>query len=156
MPRSLSATATEAVLAPQTGQLFATLVTITDGVTAFRLCDSGAEIVVGGETFQPFPFQVDLPEEVPNTPPTVRAIVCNVDRSIIPFLRGITAPCTFEVMVVLASSPNTIEWGPFEFTLRGFSYTAETIQMELGLEDFVNEPYPADKITPITFPGVFQ
>lgn len=62
---------------------------------------------------------------------------------------------TVDLSVVLASSPSTIEAGPYRFTLRDVMYDAAIVEGTMRFEDVLNEPYPADSFTPARFPGLF-
>lgn len=57
--------------------------------------------------------------------------------------------------LVMASTPDTIEAGPFTFNLREVEYDAEFVSGNLLFEDILNEPFPADSFTPARFPGLF-
>ncbi len=62
---------------------------------------------------------------------------------------------TVTMTVVLASSPNTIEAGPFGFTVREVGYDTTTIEATLQYEDVLNDAHPADIYTPTDFRGLF-
>jgi len=158
MSRTLSAAARAALFAPQTGEAFFVLLTITHPnlATPIRVVNNRANVVSGGETFIAFPFTVVLPEETEETPGRARLIICNVDRSIVQALRALESPPSISFVIVLASSPDTIEAGPFNFTLRQAGYDAMTVEGDLELEDFLNETFPADRFVPATFPGLFS
>ena len=96
-----------------------------------------------------------LPDDDDEKPPTVTLSITAVDRQVVSAVRGIDGDMTVTIEVVLASSPDTVEAGPFDFTLRGVTYDAMTIQGTLAYEDVLNEPFPGDSFTPSRFPGVF-
>jgi hypothetical protein len=87
--------------------------------------------------------------------PNVTLSIDNVDRQIVNAVRALTGPPTVTVSVVLASSPNTIEAGPYQMTLRDASYDSLVVSGTLSVEDMMNEPYPVDLMTPANFPGLF-
>lgn len=160
MARSLSVAARRAIYAPQTGEVFAILLTLSHSTweTAIRVNSAGTTIVSGGQTFQNFPFEFTLPSDVGDAAPTVQLRICNIDRSIVEAVRSVSGERIAVVAsVVLVSSPDTIEAGPFEFTLRDVSYDAVVVEGTLayGDEDILNEPFPGDAITPNTLPGIF-
>ena len=158
MGRSLSAAARRAIFAPQTGEVFAILLTLShpSWSTQIRVNPSGADLVSGGETYQQFPFEFSLPADVGDAAPTVQLRICNIDRSIVQSVRSVTGDrITVTASIVLASSPDTVEAGPFTFTLRDVSYDAMVVEGTLAWEDVLNEPYPGDAITPNTLPGIF-
>jgi hypothetical protein len=107
--------------------------------------------------YVPFPFDVILPDESDDAVPRVTLRIDNVDRRIVSELRSVVTnvPVTVRMTVVLASSPDTIEVGPMEFSLRDVEYTATTVEGTLLYEDVLNESFPADSFTPSRFPGLF-
>jgi hypothetical protein len=59
-------------------------------------------------------------------------------------------------MVVLASSPNTIEAGPFAMSLQQAQADAQTITGTLGYEsDIFSQQVPAQQYLPTSSPGLF-
>jgi hypothetical protein len=57
--------------------------------------------------------------------------------------------------VVLASSPDTVEAGPFTMTLVAAEYDALVVTGELAFEDVLNEPFPGHGYIPSEYPGLF-
>lgn len=160
MARSLSSVAKKALLASETGEAIHTLIKIDHDELPepIRVTSDAVETVSNGEVFQAFPFQVTLPDESEERPPTVRLIIDNVAREIVTAARsiiasGVAADVTLEV--VFESDTNTVEAGPFNFKLRNVTYDVLTVEGDLLPEDHLNEPFPGDRITPSRFPGVF-
>lgn len=158
MPRPLSTPALRALFASQTGEAFIVLLTLSHPTLAnpIRVCSDGQALISNGNTYVAFPFRISLPAEVEGAPPTTELEIDNVDRSIVKAVREATGePIQISMSVVLASSPNTIEAGPFDFTLRNVEYDASVVRGQLQYEDILNEPYPGDTMTPSRFPGLF-
>lgn len=160
MPRTLSQAARAAAFAQSTDQCFLALLTLSHPTLPqpIRVCNDGRDLVSRGLTFQRFPFEFELPEESDAAPPTVRLRICNVDRTVVAALRTAASsgePVQVRLEIVLASSPDTIETGPFDFALREASYDAIVVEGTLVYEDLLNEPFPADTFTPTTYPGLF-
>lgn len=158
MPRPLSTPAIRALFASQTGEAFIVLLTLSHPTLAnpIRVCSDGQALISNGNTYVAFPFRISLPAEVEGAPPTTELEIDNVDRSIVKAVREATGePIQISMSVVLASSPNTIEAGPFDFTLRNVEYDASVVRGQLQYEDILNEPYPGDTMTPSRFPGLF-
>lgn len=153
----MSIAARRAVFAPETGECFALLLTISHPTLAMpiRVCNAGDTLWSGGFEFPHFPFEFDLPPEIEGAPPTVRLRICNVDRSIVEAVRTIQSPPTVTVSMVLASTPDTIEAGPFEFLLRDATFDAIVVEGGLAYQDILSEPYPADLFSPTRTPGIF-
>lgn len=154
---SLSLTAIQAAMAQETGEVFLMCLTITHPTltTPLRVVNDGRDLVRSAGTFMATAFELTLPGQQDDRPPEVRLRIDAVDRSILSALRGLTSPPGIRLEVVLASSPNVIESGPYDLTLREVTYTATSIEGTLGYEDVLNEPFPKDTFTPRNFPGLF-
>jgi hypothetical protein len=157
MGRSLSLVATRAAAAQETGQVFLVLLTVehADLPAPIRLTSDRVNTIVGDETYLPFPFSIQLPEEAEERPPAVRLVIDNVNREIVLALRRIYSPPTITMRVVLASSPDVTEAGPFAFTLRNADYDAMTVSGELSYEQILDEAWPCERFTPASHPGLF-
>lgn len=145
------------MFAAQTSEAFVLLLTFAhpDLAVPIRVCNAGDTLWSGGFEFPHFPFEFELPGEVEGAPPTVRLRICNVDRSIVEAIRSIQSPPTVTLSLVMASSPDTIEAGPFEFTLRDATFDAIIVEGGLAYQDVLNEPFPADQFSPTRTPGIF-
>jgi hypothetical protein len=161
--RSLSAPARQAAFAQETGEAFVALLIIDHPTldAPLRFVNNMEDVysTVGGvaEPQQYFgcPFTVNLPEERDDQLPTVTLSIDNVDQAIVAAIRGLTGAPTLTLYIVLASSPNVIEAGPFVFQLTRAQYTAETVSGQLSFPDVLNEPFPWRAFTPNDWPGVF-
>jgi len=69
-------------------------------------------------TYLPYPFQINLPTQSDDEVPTVSLTVDNTDLTVNDKIRTLSGPPTVTFSVVLASSPNTEEAGPFEMQLQ--------------------------------------
>lgn len=155
--RVLSARGLAAITAPHTDEVFMHLLTLShpDLPTPIRVCREGTT-VSRGSTFTYFPFEPMVPDDRDDKPPVVTIRVSAVDRSIaqaVMALDGDTLQATIEL--VLAGTPDTLEAGPFNFTLRQAKGDANTLEGTLAYEDLLNEPYPGDSQTPTRVPGIF-
>lgn len=158
MPRSLSSVARQAALAEQTGEAFIVLLKIEHpSIPAPLLFTSDSvNTIVGGDTYQAFPFDVVLADESEDAPGPVELRIDNIDRQITLAVRSIPpgTPPTVTLSVVLASSPGTVEAGPFTFDLNDVSWTATTVTGRLVFEPYLNEPYPGNAFTPDRYPAL--
>ncbi|RJP21681.1 MAG: DUF1833 domain-containing protein [Deltaproteobacteria bacterium] len=159
MPRPLSTVAKRAIFAQQTSEVFVILLELEHPNFAgiIRVCSNDLSVSHRGNTFVPFPFEIILPDETDDSPPRVTLRIDNVDRRIVSELRSVVTgvPVKVRLYVVLASSPDTVEVGPMEFSLRDVEFTATTVEGTLLYEDVLNESYPADSFTPARFPALF-
>lgn len=158
MARNVSPAARRAAYASQTGEAFLVLLALSHPQMAEPILVSSDAVntYVGGDTYQPFPFQISMPSDTDDAPPRVQLTIDAVDRSIIRAVRGLSgAPITVTQTIVLGSSPDTIEAGPFTFDLREVEYDAVEISGSLQYADIINEPYPSETFARSTTPGAF-
>jgi hypothetical protein len=157
MPRTLSAAATAAIHAQETGEVFLFLITIAHEsfTPTLRFVNNTVSITSRGEVYEAWPFALNLPDEREEAIPTVQIAIDNIDRRIMEGIRALPTAPTINLEIVLASSPDTVEAGPFPFTLRGVEYDALVITGTLAYEDILNEPAMAFSFTPRYFPGLF-
>jgi hypothetical protein len=155
--RTLSAPALAALNAQSTDKVFLALLTITHPGMAqtVRVVNDMVNLTSRGNDYIALPFQIDLPAEIEEELPRVRLTIDNVDRLLVEAIRTLTSPPTIALEVVLASSPDTVEAGPFPFALRNAEYDSLVVTGELAFEDVLNEGFPAHSFTPNLFPGVF-
>lgn len=155
--RTLSSAAQAAITAAQTGEAFLVLLALSHPQLAapIRVTSDAVATVSGGDTFSPFPFTVQLPAERGDRLAGATLVIDNVDRSVVTALRSIGSGPTVTLKVVLASSPNTVEAGPFVYTLKNAKYDALTVEGELAFEDILNEAFPGASFVPFSHPGLF-
>jgi hypothetical protein len=158
MPRSLSSAARQAIYAQQTDKVFLALLTISHSDLAgpIRVVNDLVNLTSRGDHYLAFPFQIVLPEERDDQLGQVQLSIDNVDRTIVEAVRTISSPASIRLEIVIADQPDTVEAGPFDFTLRNVEYDALTVTGTLMYEDILNEPVPADSFTPNFFPGLFR
>jgi len=158
MARTLSTVAKRAIYSSESGEVFVVLLTIDhpDFLLPIRVGSDAVQVTSDGNVHLPYPFRVSMPSELEDRLPEVTLEIDNVDRQIVDAVRSVGgSPMTVTMKVVLASSPNVIEAGPIEFTLRDVSYDASVVQGSLGFDDPLNEPFPGDSFTPARFSGLF-
>jgi hypothetical protein len=156
-PRLLTATARAALAAQETGEVFLQLITISHDllVPPLYFVNNTVDIVSRGNTHLGWPFQITLPDERADTMPTVQLVIDNIDRRIMEGIRMLPSAPAVALEVILASDPDTLESGPFNFTVRGVEYDALLIQATVAPEDILNEPAIAYTFSPKDFPGLF-
>lgn len=157
MPRALSTAAKQAIYAAETGEVFLMLVAISHAqlATPLRFVSNTVDVTSRGNLYLGWPFRLALPAEYDDQLPTVQLQIDNVDRRIMEGVRALTSAPTVTVEVILASAPDVVEAGPFDFTLRTCEYDALVISGTLAFEDVLNEPYPFQTMTPGHMPGLF-
>jgi len=108
-----------------------------------------------GNIFIPWPFEINLPSEKLEELTKVTLRIDNIDRQIVQAIRTISSPPEIILELTLASTPDTVEAGPFSLTLRHVRYDSLVVEGELAYEDILNEPFPGDSYTPAYFPALF-
>ena len=157
MGRTLSTLAKSAIAAPETGEVFLLLLTISHAALSppIRVANNTANVISGGNTFTAFPFTIELPQEQEDQPPRMRLVIDNVDRTIVQAIRTLTSPPTMQLDVVLASQPNTLEASFPGFTLRQATYDQLVVEGDMTLEEITIEPFPEGRFTPQSFAGMY-
>lgn len=158
MPRILSPTATASMLAADTAEVWLCCLTFTHpDISPIRITNNNEAVlrVVGGH--QPWPFEATLPDDTDAPNQNVTISIDNIDRAIsrkLRTLRGERPQVTMEV--VLASSPDTVERGPFDFSILSAEADIMTISLQVGLEeDFLNQGFPAQTYNPSNSAGMW-
>lgn len=156
MPRTLSTVARTAIYAQQTGEVFLFLLELDhDSFTQpIRIVNDYNNITSNGNVYTAFPFEITLPKDSEEVSKSILTID-NVSRTLIDEIRSIDTGLSVAITVVLASSPDTIEVGPFNFTLTNVIYNAMVIRGDLNYENILNQNYPKETFTPQNHPGLF-
>jgi len=157
MPRTLSATAAQAIFSQETSEEFIMLLQITQDelLGDIFLVGYRENITHNSNEYLAAGFKIVLPQERDDRPPEVTLEVDNVDRRIVEGVRVATVAPTITLTVVLLSTPETIEAGPFDFTLRSVEWDSLTVRGRLVYEAILDEPYPAGTFSPTEFPALF-
>jgi len=155
--RSLSAAAKNAIFSSQTSEVFLVLLTVDhdDLDSPVRVTSDSQQTTSNGNDYTPFPFVISLPAETDAELAKVNLTIDAVDRSLIEIIRSLTSPPSITLEVVLASDPDTVEAGPFDFTMRDVQYDALTITSSLQFEDILNTKWPGDSFTPSLYTALF-
>ena len=157
MSRTLSAAATSAIFSQETDEVFLVLMVISHASLAadIRLVNNTVDLVSRTNNYIGFPFGISLPDDSTESIASVALTIDNIDRQIVDAIRSIATPPDVTIEVVMASSPDTVEAGPFNMTLKNVDYDAMVVTGELMFEDVLNESFPGDKFQPVDFPGLF-
>ncbi|MGY3265795.1 DUF1833 family protein [Lysobacter sp. HA35] len=155
--RILSTAAAKAVLARETEEVFLCLLEITHpDITTIRIANNTESVVRSDGTYLPYPFEAVLPEDSDASTPQVALRIDNIDRDVTRALRNLAGVPKCKLRVVLASSPNTDEVGPYDFSILNVDYDAMVISAQIGYEeDFLNQAVPAQSYIPSTSAGLF-
>lgn len=156
--RTVSAPAGAGLTAQGTGEVFLTLLTIdhADLTAPIRLVNDRQDITSRSNVYTAAGFQHQLATDADGEVPRAEISISNVGQEIIEQIELLSEPPTIVVEIILASSPDTVEAGPWNYTLKSVDYDEFTITTSLGFENVVSEPFPAPRFTPLDFPGMFN
>lgn len=158
MAREVSSTALQAMLAQRTAEVFIPCLKIEHPSFAapIRVAYNTETVHRADGDYLPFASQCNLPDQMEDSTPQVKVTIDNTDLQVMDAIRSVTGRPTITMDVVLASSPNTIEAGPFEYSLLDATATAEVIQGTLGFEDDVfSQQVPGQNYLPTNSAGLF-
>lgn len=157
MSRNVSAAARAALYSQQTGEVFLELISVEheDLAEPMRFVYNTEEIVHLGNTYYPAAFRYEAAGDVEGQARSARLTIGNIDRQIVEVIRSIKSPPTIVATVVMASSPDVIEVGPYTYILRDVKYNAHIISGELYDGDNGQVAVPGLTYTPYDFPGLY-
>ena len=156
---ALSQGALQAVLASATEKVFLECLTITHSeIDTIRLVNDSVNLTRSiGEYFH-FPFSVTAATQNQDTPPALNITADAVNQTLVLNLRQLAGKrenpkITYEI--VLADSPDTIEFGPVEFEYEGISGDSSTqVTVRAGyLKGALNDAFPARQFAPSNVSG---
>ena len=100
-------------------------------------------------------FEITLPDDTEEgTPKATLKFATEVDA--IRALRSATAPLEMRLWLVLASDPNTVEYGPATYRSSSISISDKSVQIDLEVEPILQLEVPVERFTPNSFPGLFD
>ena len=147
----------ESSFAESTGEVWLPLLTLSHPALPddIRVVYNTEPVTSRGEIFLDFPFDVRLPSQQDDAPSRARITIDNVSREIGQAIRQITTPLDVLIEIIRAADPDTVEKQWPNFTMRNVRWDAGQVSGDLVLEDFTEEPYPAGRFTPASFPGLY-
>ena len=146
------------MMAQNSAEVFIPLLRIEHpDLDAPQLLAYNSEAVVRTDgTYRPYNFKINLPRQSDEEVPEVTLTVDNTDLEVNDKIRTLVGEPSVTFMVVLASSPDVEEAGPFAMKLASAQATAETITGTLGQEqDVFSQMVPAQQFMPSNSPGLF-
>lgn len=158
MPYVLSPTATKSMLARETEEVWLACLTFTHPeIEDIKITNNNETILrVVGE-YRPWPFEATLPDDTDEPNQNVAISIENIDREISRTIRRIQGERPkVRIEVVLASSPDTVERGPFDFSVLSAEGDVMTINLSVGQEeDFLNQGFPGQSYNPSNSQGLW-
>jgi Domain of unknown function (DUF1833) len=122
-----------------------------------RFVNNTKDVISNGETYVAYPFAMTLPDDAGDRLPRVGITIDNVDRQIVDTIRILSPqlpPPKLGMSLILASDPDVIEAGPFDFTVRDTSWDAFSVTGVLAYEDVLNRQFPAGTYNARDFVGL--
>lgn len=156
--RAVSPVALQAMLAQETAEVFIPCLTINHPTFAepIRLAYDTAPLARAAGVYQPYPFAIVLPSQLEDQTPQAKVTIDNTDLQVNQALQSLSGLPSVTVEVVLASQPDVVEAGPFNFSLDSVNATADTIEGTLGFEDDIfAQQSPAQSYFPTNSTGLF-
>lgn len=157
VPGGLSLKARRAAFAEATDEVFLLLLEIDHPELSvpIRVVKNTESVASQGQTWIGVYFEERLPDDSGGLP-RAEITIDNVDRAITDAIDALTSPPAVTMMVVLASDPETVEFGPIPLELKEASGDVLTVTAELGLFDSIlAEPFPGHAYVPSQYPGLF-
>lgn len=155
---TVSATALQALLAQNTAEVFVPLLRIEhpDLPAPILLAYNTETVHRADGDYLPYPFQINLPAQRDDQVSQVSITIDNTDLAVNDAIRALSGTPTVTLMIVLASTPDTIEAGPFVMALQQANADANTITGTLGQEDDVfAQNAPGQQFLPTNAAGLF-
>lgn len=156
---NLSQGALQAVLASATDKVFLECITIMHSqINTVRIVNDSVDLTRSEGNYQRFPFRIRAATSSVDRPPSLEITADAVDQQIVFALRslaGLREKATIRYEVVLADSPNQIEFGPvtFEFdSMRTDSATQVTVNASF-LKGALNDAFPKGQFSPSNADG---
>lgn len=147
----------KAATASETAEVLVTLLKIKiDDEEVLNLTDNKEAVVSNGVSYTPCSFKALMPDQSTEGNKSVRLQIDNTDLSIYSAIKkAAQKKITCEVSVVLASTPDTYEQGPFNFILRNITADVSYISGELYDSYMHDRKLTNRTYNPADFPGLF-
>jgi hypothetical protein len=154
--RTLSTRALTSLMVENTDEVWLPLLTVTHPslTSPLYVVSNNENVTSNGHTFIGLPFELILPEQSQEQLGSMQVSVPNVDGTIIALIRPLIDPPIVSLQVVLAATPNTIEFELDGLIMRDVQYDAGDIHFSLRFDDLLSEPL-CEIQTPDRFPALF-
>lgn len=150
-----SQAAVRALLGLEPDEVVIILLTIAHpAIQTIRVTNDNRDTVSNGQTFLSYPFNITLPPDAED-PGAAQLQIANVDRAILEAVEAMDEPATCIVQVVLASTPNVIEYEWSNLILRSVTADDVTVTATIGHPPIDAMPYPPMRVTQRDFPGLY-
>lgn len=154
----ISPTAMQALLAQQTSEVFLSFLRVEHPSLAEprRLVCNTQPIERADGVYEPYAFNAPSPAQKEDRIPQTSITIDNTDLELGAALRGLRGKAKITLFTALASQPDVIEEGPFEFDLNAAEGDQNAITASVGYDSSVfDENLPAQSYTPTNSQGLF-
>ncbi len=157
MSRALTPIAIQAINSQETDEIFLFILEFDEASlpSPIRIVNNTENITSNGDLYVAYPFEIELPTERGESIDTVKVTISNVDQQLVSAIRLALGRPTVALNVILASDPDTVEAGPFDFELESADYNVLTITGNLAFDDVGSLRSPAHTVTPWHYPDLF-
>ena len=144
MANAVSAALKKAIYSQNTERVFIMLVEINHArlTEPIRMTTDGKATTHGGETYDPFPFKVTLPDDRDRSLPTAQLVIPNLDLTVIELIRSVDSPPDVKLTLVLDDDTDRVERGPWNLKLQNVVYDVGEIKGTLSPVSLLSEPFP--------------
>jgi len=156
---ALSQGALQAVLASATEKVFLECLTFTHSeISPVRIVNDSIDLARSEGNFMHFPFKVSASTQTNDRPPAINITADAVDQRIITSIRplaGQREKVGIKYEVVLADTPDIVEFGPVNFILDSMSTdsaTQVTVRASF-LKGALNDSFPHKQFAPSNAAG---
>lgn len=156
--RNLSERGLRSSYAEETGDVFLALLEIHEDTLQdpILVVNNTVSIMHGGDKYHPFPFELTLPANDGETLPAMQLTISNVSLKLIGLIRGMNAPATAKLTIVIAETPDVIEMQVQRMTVRRISADIQVIVFDILNDDFLSARWPADDYGQADYRGLYK
>lgn len=108
------------------------------------------------EPFKHILAEAVLPSDLDDTPAAGQIVLALTDQALVTAVRSVTTVPTISMAVVLASSPDVIEFEVRDLDIVSHDINAGEVTLTFSREDIEQEPCPAGRFTKDNFPGLHK
>lgn len=157
MSRVVSSRALQAMLSRETSEVFLVRVRIShSSFPTIRIVNNTQAIECADGVYSPYNFRIRLPNDSDEPVTEVQVQFDNIDGDVLEAIRTIRGKPNLSFDVVLASSPDTVEAGPFNFAIVDARYDVNVIDCQLGFEtDILGQSATKGTYNPGNSPGLY-
>ncbi|MCW5711260.1 MAG: hypothetical protein KIT21_29135 [Shinella sp.] len=97
-----------------------------------------------------------LPDDKDDAPATGQIAIALSDQALVTAVRSVTTVPTMHIAVVMASSPNSVEFEVRDLDIVSAEINGDEILLTFSRENIELEPCPAGRFTKDSFPGLHK